>query len=200
MNVTFKKALIFVVTGLCCIVVSKAFASPPATTRNDVSMFLSAGAVVEAMVIKSRKWTEGIHTVHLVAKYRVRDVFKGDIRKDDIVIVTDTCLDKPVPEEEFGYPGVKDYCMGGMNINLTGVRKKDGSPVYRPKGTQGWILFLKLDRRPGAPQQTWLELSRTSFWGGGRRTRNDIPKGERGMFDRMLKRMNYYPERNKSTY
>jgi hypothetical protein len=115
--------------------------------------------------------------------------------KNDIVIVTDTCLDTPVPREIIGYPGVEDYCMGGMNLSLTGVKTKDGSRVFRPAGAPGWILFLKVDHRPGAPQKTWLELSRTSFRGGGSHTRDDLSIDARAMFDRMLKRMNYKPER-----
>ena len=64
-----------------------------------------------------------------------------------------------IPKEVIGYPNVENYCIDGMNLNLTGVNKKDGSPVLRPEGAPGWILFLELDHRRGAPQQTWLELS-----------------------------------------
>jgi len=54
-----------------------------------------------------------------------------------------------------------------LNV-FKGDIKKDGSPVSRPEGAPGRILFGKIDDRRGAPQQTWLELSRTSFWGSGR--------------------------------
>jgi hypothetical protein len=195
MKMDFRKALLFVSMVLFCIGTLEASASPPAVWRNDVSMFLSADAVIEAKVIKSRKWSKG-RTFHLVAKYRVLDVFKGNIRKDDIVIVTDTCVDRPIPKEMLGYPNVEDYCIEGMNLNLTGVNKKDGSPVLRPEGAQGWILFLELDYRPGAPQQTWLELSRTSFYGGGRHTLDDLSEEESILFDRMLGLMYYKPGGN----
>ena len=195
MKLDFRKVLLFAGMILGCIEAPVIFASPPATWMNDVSMFISADAVVETKVIKSRKWSKG-DTVYLVAKYRVLDVFKGDIRKDDIVIVTDRCVDQPIPKEVLGYPNVEGYCIKGMNLNLTGVKKQDGSPVLRPEGAPGWILFLKFDYRPGAPQQTWLELSRKSFYGGGRNTLDDLSKEERVLFDRMLERMNYKPEGN----
>ncbi len=43
--------------------------------------------------------------------------------------------------------------------------------------------------RKGAPQLTWLEVSRTSFYGGCRQTRNDIPPDQRQGFDRLLQRL-----------
>ena len=73
-------------------------ASPPAYPRNDLSMYLESDAVVEAIVTKLRRWSEGSTTLHLAAKYKVVDVFKGDVDMDDILIVTDSCLDEPVPE------------------------------------------------------------------------------------------------------
>ncbi len=81
-------------------------ASPPAVTRNDVSMYISSDAVVEAVVIKSRRWFKGIATFHLVAKYQGIDVFEGNIHRDEMLIVTYTCLDEPVPEHMLGYPVV----------------------------------------------------------------------------------------------
>jgi hypothetical protein len=194
-KMNFGKALLFFSMVLFCIGTLEASASPPAVWMNDVSMFLSADAVVEAKVIKSRKWSKG-KTFHLVAKYRVLDVFKGDISKDDIVIVTDTCVDRPVPKELIGYPNVEDHCIDGMNLKLTGVNREDGSAVLRPEGSPGWILFLKLDYRRGAPQQTWLELSRTSFYGNARRTPDDLPKEERVLFYSMLERLYFKPEGN----
>jgi hypothetical protein len=85
---------------------SSANASPPACHRNDVSMYMKSDAVVEAVVTKSRRWSEGTVTLHLVAKYKIMDVFKGDVDKDDILIVTDTCLDEPIPRQMLGYPPV----------------------------------------------------------------------------------------------
>ena len=75
---------------------TSANASPPACHRNDVSMYMKSDAVVEAVVTKSRRWSEGAVTLHLVAKFKVLDVFKGDVEKDAILIITDTCLDEPV--------------------------------------------------------------------------------------------------------
>lgn len=43
--------------------------------------------------------------------------------------------------------------------------------------------------RKGAPQLTWLEVSRTSYYGGCRQTRNDISPDQRKGFDRLLKRL-----------
>jgi hypothetical protein len=52
-----------------------------------------------------------------------------------------------------------------------------------------WILFLTKDIRKGAPQLTWLEVSRTSFYGGCRRTLNDILPDQREGFDRLFQRL-----------
>ncbi len=116
------------------------------------------------------------------------EVFKGSLASGDVVIVTDTCFDKPVPRERMGYPGVENYCLGGLNLSLTGVRTMDGSPVERSEGGPGWILFLKADRRRGAPQQTWLEVPRTSFAGGCQLRRDDLPPAEQPGFDRLRDR------------
>lgn len=103
-----KKVICLAVIAWFMSSASSTDASPPACPRNDVSMYFESDAVVEAVVIKSRRWSEGSATLHLVAKYKVLEVFKGDVHKDDILIVTDTCLDKPVPERMLGYPVVED--------------------------------------------------------------------------------------------
>ncbi len=145
MRIDFIKDLLFFAAVFGCIVAPQAFSSPAACMRNDASMFLSADTVVEVEVINSRRWNESVNTVHLVAKYRILDVFKGDVQKKEIVIVTDSCLDIPVPEWMIGYPGVSDYCNGQLNLNLTGVSSEDGSPVLHPDGAPGWILIPKTE-------------------------------------------------------
>ena len=95
-NQFMKKVICFIVIAWFMSAALSANASPPACPRNDVSMFIQSNAVVRAVVTKSRRWSEGAVTRHLVAEYKVLDVFKGDVDKDDILIVTDTCLDKPV--------------------------------------------------------------------------------------------------------
>jgi len=169
--------------------VSIAHASPPACHRNDASMYIASDVVIEAIVTKSRRWSEGSATLHLVAKYRVLDVFKGDVAKDDILIVTDTCLDKPVPKRQLGYPVVEDYCRGLIGLHLTGVDSQDGKPVMTSGSKPNLILFLKKDIRKGAPQLTWVEVSRTSFYGRCRQTRDDIPLNQKSAFDRLLQRL-----------
>ena len=149
-------------------------------------MYHAADAVLTAAVTSSRRWQAGSVTVYLVAKYRVTRVFKGDIAQGEVVIVTDTCLDQPIPQHAIGYPGVEAYCLGGRNLTLTGVRTKDGRPVESTGEAPGWLLFLNADRRPGAPQQTWLEVSRTSFSGGCRLGRDDLPPADRPGFDQAL--------------
>ena len=183
-----KVAYISVITWLMS-ATSSVIASPPACDRNVFSMYIKSDAVVEAVVSKSRRWSEGAATLHLVAKYKVLDVFKGHVDKDDILIVTDTCLDKPVPREMLGYPAVKDYCRGGIGLNLTGVNLRDGKPVMKSDNKPSWILFLRKNIRKGAPQLTWLEVSRTSFYGGCRRTLNDILPDQREGFDRLFQRL-----------
>lgn len=168
--------------------VADAVATPPACMRGNPSMYRAADAVVEAVVTSSRRWSAGRATVHLVAKYRVSEVFKGGLAAGEVVIVTDTCLDMPLPRAAMGYPRTDDYCLGGSNLSLTGVGTKDGRPVKRPGDGPDWVLFLRADRRRGAPQQTWLEVARTSFGGGCRLTRDDLPPGQRAGFDRMLER------------
>jgi hypothetical protein len=170
---------------------SIALASPPACARNHPGLFMLADAVIEASVIKSRRWKEGISTLHLVAKYRVNDVFKGDVKRGSVVIATFTCLDKPIPEWAIGYPGVMDYCQGGGGLHLTGVRAQDGDTVKKNGVVPNWILFLKRDIRKGAPQQTWLEVSETGFSGSGcGKNRENIFPDQQSGFDRMLERMN----------
>ena len=87
-NQFMKKVVCFAVIAWLMSAVLSANASPPAFPRNDVSMYLESDAVVEAVVIKSRRWFEGAGTLHLVAKYKVLNVFKGNVDKDDILIVT----------------------------------------------------------------------------------------------------------------
>ena len=182
--------VIFIVTIICLVSNSKsAIASPAACSRDDISMYVNSDAVVEAVVTKSRRWIEGVSTIHLVAKYKISDVFKGEVDKDKILIVTDTCLDLPVPREMLGYPVVKDYCRGLIGLRLTGVDSWNGKPVMRSGNKESWILFLRKDIRKGAPQLTWLEVSKTAFYGGCGYTRNDIPTDEREGFDRLLQRL-----------
>ena len=168
---------------------SSANASPPACHRNDVSMYMESDAVVEAVVTKSKRWSEGTITLHLVAKYKVLDVFKGAVDKDEILIVTDTCLDEHIPRQMSGYPKVEDYCRGGIGLTLTGVNSGDGKPVMKSGKKPRWILFLRKNIRRGAPQLTWLEVSRTSFYGGCRQTLNDILPDQREGFDRLFQRL-----------
>jgi len=188
-NQFMKKVICFAVIAWFMSAVSSANASPPACARNDASMFMQSDVVVKAVVIKSRRWSEGSATLHLVAKYKVLEVFKGDVHKDDILIVTDTCLDKPVPERMLGYPVVEDYCRGFIGLRLTGVDSQDGKPMMKSGKKPNWILFLKKDIRKGASQLTWLELSRTNYYGGCRQTRDDIPLEHREGFDRLLQRL-----------
>jgi hypothetical protein len=188
-NQFMKKFICFAVIAWLMSAASSANASPPAYPRNDLLMYLESDAVVEAVVTKSRRWSEGAETLHLVAKYRVLDVFKGDIDKDDILIVTDTCLDKPVPKERLGYPAVQNYCRGLIGLRLTGVDSRDGKPVMKSGNKPSWILFLKKDIRKGAPQLTWLEVSRTSYSGGYRQTRDDLSPEQREEFDRLLQKL-----------
>ena len=163
-------------------------ASPPACTLSDAAMYQTADAVMAAEITSSRRWASGPTTLHLVAKYRVQEVFKGEPRPGEVVIVTDTCIDRPVPEEMLGYPVVQDYCLGGLNLSLTGVDAQDGEALAMPAGA--WVLFLRLDRRPGAPEQTWLEVDPVSFYGYGPcdLTRDGLAPAERPGFDRVLER------------
>ena len=169
-------------------------ASPPACFRNLVSLFHLADAVLETTVISSRRWNEGQSTIHLVAQYQVKKVFKGHVSTDDIVIVTDTCLDTPIPQEIVGYPGVKNYCLG-MNLSLTGVQSSDGTPMSTPEKPNTWILFLNKDQRRGAPQQTWTEVSPTGFGGGCRMSENVLRPEYRRGFQHLL---DHHPELHKS--
>ena len=164
-------------------------ASPPCCTRNDCAMFIDSDAVVSAMVKQSKRRSEGKITLHLVATYQVLDVFKGNVRKGDILIVTDTCIDEPVPEHVAGYPNVENYCRNGIGLHLTGVNSTDGSPAVKSGEKPKVILFLKKNIRKGAPQLTWLEMPRTSFYGGCWRSIEDISPEERERFDRFQQRL-----------
>jgi len=188
-NQFMKKVICFAVIAWLMSAVLSANASPPAYPRNDLSMYMKSDAVVEALVTKSRRWSEGAETLHLVAKYKVLNVFKGNVDKDDILIVTDTCLDKPVPEGMLGYPVVKNYCRGLIGLRLTGVDSRDGKLIMKSGNRPIWILFLKKNIRKGAPQLTWFEVSRTSYSGGYRQTRDDILPEQREGLDRLFKRL-----------
>jgi len=183
-----KKVICLAVIAWFMSSASSTNASPPACHRNDVSMYMQSDAVVEAVVTKSRRWSEGAATLHLVAKYKVLDAFKGDVTKNDILIVTDTCLDKPVPERMMAYPGVDDYCRGFIGLRLTGVDSQDGKRIIKSGSKPNWIMFLKKDIRKGAPQLTWVEVSRTSYYGPCRQTWDDIPPEQKEGFDRLLQR------------
>jgi hypothetical protein len=160
-------------------------ASPPACSRDVVSLFNQSDAIVEATVTKSRRWTAGVMTIHLVAKYKIIDVFKGDFKKDDILIVTDTCLDTPIPENQLGYPVVETYCRGGIGFSLPGVDSLNGAALTISDDVPHLILYLIENVRMGAPQLTWLETPRTSFHGGCRQTDESIPKDERHNYFRL---------------
>ncbi len=177
-----------ILAGPAVMLGAEVLASPPACDRTDAALFAHADAVVEAAVTSSRRWKSGPTTIHLVAKYRVSRVFKGAVAPGDTVIVTDTCLDMPIPQSQLGYPGVMNYCLGGRNLSLTGVRTGDGRPAATAASGKGWILFLDADRRPGAPELTWLEVSRTGFGGGCRVSADDLPIGQRDGFRRMRAR------------
>lgn len=188
-NQFMKKVIYFAaITWFMC-AASDATASPPACPRNDISMYIQSDAVVEAVVTKSRRWSEGVATLHLVAKYKVSEVFKGDVTKDDILIVTDTCLDERIPRQMLGYPRVENYCRGEIGLTLTGIHSVDGKPIMKSGKKPRWILFLRKDIRKGAPQLTWIEVSETSYYGGCRLTRNDIPPAQQEGFNRLIPRL-----------
>jgi len=107
-----------VLSVIICFMLSSqnANASPPAVTRNDISMYIRSEAVLEAVVKSSKRWSDGGRVLHMVAEYKVIDVFKGNVQKDEILIVTDTCLDEPIPEHMLGYPVVEEYCRGGIGL------------------------------------------------------------------------------------
>ena len=159
-------------------------ASPPACDRNDVSMYNNFDAVVEAVVTQSRRWSEGT-TVHLVATYKVVDVFKGNVRKGTTLTATDRCIDESPPQHILGYPRVEDYCRGGIGLRLTGVDAKDGTPVTTSGERPNVLLFLKKNVQTGSRKATWLEVSRTGFYGGCTQVLTDIPPGERERFEQM---------------
>jgi len=186
---TSMRRFIFSVALLFVFQVSHSFASPAACQRNITDKFLFADLVVEAKVIKSRRWKEGHTTLHLVAKYQVLDVFKGDVKKDSVQIVTTTCLKTNRPNDGLlGYPRATPYCPGGLNIHLMGVDSKTGHPKTNGENALHWILFLKKDFRKGAPQLTWKEVSSTSFRGGCGRGEKKIPKNLQEEFRRMIER------------
>jgi len=186
---TSKRPSICLLTLLLVFQVSHTFASPAACQRNLADKFIVADLVLEATVTHSRRWKESATTVHLVAKYQVLDVFKGDVSGGSEQIVTATCIDRKRPNNaRLGYPGATPYCPGGLNIYLTGVDSKTGHPKNKGDGTPNWILFLKKNLRKGAPQTTWKEVSGTSFVGGCRRAEKDIAKERQAGFGRMMAR------------
>jgi len=186
---TLKHLSIYSVAILFVFQTSLSFASPAACQLTITDKFLFADLVVEVKVIKSRRWKEGHITLHLVAKYQVLDVFKGDVKKDSVQIVTTTCLKTNRPIDGLlGYPRVTPYCPGGLNIRLMGVDSKTGHPKKKGENALHWILFLKKDFRKGAPQLTWKEVSNTSFAGGCRRDEKEIPNKMQEAFGRMIER------------
>lgn len=112
------------------------FASPAACFRNEVSMFLVSDAVVEAKVTSSRRWSQG-RAHNLVAKYKIIQVYKGDLHKNDIMIVTDSCLEARKSRELAGYPTSITYCPKGYGVGLSGVNRADGTPIK----TDGIAVF-----------------------------------------------------------
>ncbi|MGB0910306.1 MAG: hypothetical protein ACPGYT_08075 [Nitrospirales bacterium] len=163
-------------------------ASPAACMRNTVAMFNVADAVVEAVLTSSKRWREGQTTNHLVAQYQVNGVFKGDFENEQAIIVTDTCLDQPIPDNEQGYPGVQDYCLGVMNLSLSGVNARDGRPNLKEDERPALILFLKHDVWHGATHQTWLEVSRTGYTYGEfcQKNKNELPAADQLQYEKLL--------------
>ncbi len=186
---TLKYLPIYSVAVLFVFQASYSLASPPTCQRNIVDKFIFADLVVEAKVTKSRRWKEGLSTLHLVAKYQVLDVFKEDVKKDSVQIVTNTCLEKSRPNNDLlGYSRATPYCPKGLNIHLTGVDSKTGRPKKNGHNAPHWILFLKKDFRKGAPQLTWKEVPNSSFAGGCRRGEKEIPQNLQENFRRMMER------------
>jgi hypothetical protein len=166
---------------------SPSFSSPAACDRNSVSKFISSDLVVLAKVVKSRRWKAGMITLHLVAKYQILEVYKGDAKKDSIQIATTTCLEKSRPKNDMlGYPTATPYCPGGFNIHLTGVDSKTGQPKEKGENTSSWIIFLKKDSWKGARQLTWIEVPTTSFSGECHRDEKEIPQEQQEGFRRMM--------------
>jgi hypothetical protein len=95
----------------------------------------------------------------------------------------------PIPSEVAGYPAMENYCRDGIGLTLTGVDPRDGKPIMKSGEKPRVILFLKKHIRKGAPKLTWLEVSRTSFWGGCRQNRNEVPPEEIDQFDRLQQRL-----------
>ena len=160
-------------------------ASPAACQRSLAAMFKSSDSVVEAKVTSSKNWKEGSNILNLVAEYRILNTFKGDIQPAKVIIVTDTCWDKPVPQEMLGYPPVKNSCLGGINLSLTGVRSTNGKTQVSQNKSSSLILFLRKDHRPGALQQTWIEVSPNGYGGGCHVTRANLSPSEHKGFDRL---------------
>ena len=170
-----------------------AAASPPACQRNEVDMFRAAELVVAATVTSSRRWTEAGTTVHLVAKYRVSEVFKGNAATGEVLIATATCLDQPVPEEVLGYPAVDDYCFEGVRPYLTGVWGTTGEPVLSSPGPgfepepEPHVLYLAVNEW-GGEERTYLEVPWASFYGDCGLGPESLSEEER----RGYRRMNEY--------
>ena len=164
-------------------------ASQAACQMSEAGLFFESDVVVTAQVTSSKKWREGQLTVHLVAKYRVEQVFKGELNPGEILIVTNSCLDTEVPEEVLGYPAVNDYCHGNTAPSLTGVKRDDGLPVAVNNINPSWILFLEKNPAKGTPQTTWLEISKTGYdLDVCHYQRSNLSESERSGFDRMIQR------------
>lgn len=184
-----KRLFVYSTTLLFVFQAFPSFASPAACSRNSVDKFISSDLVVLAKVVKSRRWKAGMITLHLVAKYQVLEVFKGDVKKDSIQIATTTCLDKSRPKNDMrGYPTATPYCPGGLNIHLTGVDSKTGRPTKKGKNAPSWVLFLKKDSWKGPPHLTWIEVPTTSFSGECDRDEKEIPKEQQEGFRRLMER------------
>ncbi len=163
-------------------------ASQAACRMSDAGLFSRSDLVVTAHVTSSKRWREGPSTVHLVAKYRIEQVFKGELNPGEILIVTNSCLDTEVPEEVLGYPAVNDYCRGNLAPSLTGVLREDGSIIIGNNVKPNWIMFLKKHPAKGAPQTTWLEIPKTGYdLNVCHYQRSNLSESERSGFDRILK-------------
>lgn len=113
--------------------------------------------------MSSRRWREGRSTLHLVATYRLREVFKGNLEPDATVIATRTCLDFPVPDDLVGRVDPRRYCPGGAGLTLVGVDVGTGEPLAVDGDRPTVVLFLRPDKWRGAPELTWLEVPVTGF-------------------------------------
>lgn len=161
-------------------------ASPPACQRSDIDLFAIADLVATAELVSSRRWQEGSSTLHLVATYRLREVFKGDLEADATVIVTRTCLDMRISGEFVGRVDPRRYCPGGAGLSLVGVDADTGEPREVDGGRPTVVLFLRANKRRGAPELTWLEVPRIGFMICGKDA-EELPVPEREAYRRLLR-------------